>query len=376
MTLANFELWIVASGLALVVGYFALFRRPTAGLRVSDGRAVRRSAGRGLARLWRLPDVLRVVALLVLAVALGRPQSESLTELTGQGADIMITFDMSGSMNAVDMTLEELEAMHARGHEPLNRFEAAREIIKEFIASRREDRIGLIIFGPEVYLKFPLTLDYPVILAQLDELILDNGVRGPSGECTNNCTIDGAGTALGDALARSYRRLRHSKAETRAILFITDVEREGGKLCPHMVAQYMADQPDHEQMRVYTFLVGSPVAESTLVPRFVRRPDPHHGWMPVVARDSRGRIIYERSAHAFPTDPQLMKDIAELTGGQYFEAFNEQQFREHFDVLAKTEFRTTTRTRKQDLFWPWLIAGLALLLAEWLLRVGVFRKFP
>jgi Ca-activated chloride channel homolog len=179
MSFANVELWIVASVLSLAVGWIALFRRPVAGLRISDGRAVRRTAGRGLARLWRLPGLLRVVGLLLLAVALGRPQSESLTELTGQGADIIITLDMSGSMNAVDMTLEELEALHARGHEPLNRFAAAREIIKEFIANRREDRIGLIIFGPEVFLKFPLTLDYPVILAQLDDLILDNGVRGP-----------------------------------------------------------------------------------------------------------------------------------------------------------------------------------------------------
>jgi hypothetical protein len=147
-------------------------------------------------------------------------------------------------------------------------------------------------------------------------------------------------------------------------------------MCPRMVAEYMADQADHEQMRVYTFLVGSPAAEGTVVPRYVRSPDPRHGWMPVVARDGRGRIVYERSPQAFPTDPQVMKDIAELTGGQYFEAFNERQFREHFDALAKTEFRTTTRTRKEDLFWPWLLLGLGVLLFEWLLRVAVFRKFP
>jgi Ca-activated chloride channel homolog len=376
MTFANLEFLVVGGVLALGVAWWTFRRRPTAGLRVSDGRAVRSSARRGLARLWRLPDVLRLAAVAALVVALARPQSESLTELTGEGADIMIALDMSGSMNAVDMTMEDLLVLHARGAEPLNRFAAAREIIKDFVASRREDRIGLIIFGPEVYLKFPLTLDYPVILAQLDELVLDSGVRGADGECTNACTISGAGTALGDALARAYRRLRHSKAETRAILFITDGEREGGKLCPRMVAEYMSDQPDHEQMRVYTFLVGSASGEGTLIPRYVRAHDRHQGWIPVQARDEYGRAVYEPSPQAFPTDPQLLKDIAQMTGGQYFEAFDERQFREQFEVLAKTEFRTTTRTHTQDLFWPWLLAGLGIILCEWLLRVGVMRKFP
>jgi len=144
-----------------------------------------------------------------------------------------------------------------------------------------------------------------------------------------------------------------------------------------MVATYMADQADQEQMRVYTFLVGSPTAMTTLVPRYIRQVDRRRGGYDlVVARDERGRVIYERSPEPFATDPQLMQEIARLTGGEYFEAFDERQFREQFEVLAGTEFRTTTRTRKRDLFLPWLLVGLGVLLLEWWLRVGPLRKFP
>ena len=371
------DYWLAMLGAVIVIfTAWSLFGRRSraATVRVASGGPVRRAAGRGLARLWRAPDVLRVVALALLAVAFANPQVEDRTVLTGEGADIVIALDMSGSMNAVDRTQEEIDEIQAAGREPLNRFQAAREIIKAFVANRREDRVGLIVFGREVFLKFPLTLDYRVVLDQLGHLVLDNGRHEPDAECDNDCTINGAGTAIGDALARSYRRLRDSKAKTKAIVLITDGRREGGKLAPRTVARFISERPEDEKVRVYTFLVGSPAGAK--LPAFRRELDPRRGWVERIARDPDGRVIYGTPERPFSTDPALLKDIADLTGGRFFEAYDEAKFREYFDELEKTEFQMQTRSIPRPAFFPWLIAGLVALGLEWVLRLTALRRFP
>jgi len=375
MVFANWWFLIPGAVLLAILAWWLFVRRRTAALRVSEGAPVRRSAGRGLARLWRLPDALRLVALALLLVAFARPQEEDQAELVGKGADIVIGLDMSGSMNAVDLSLEDIAALQDAGQAVMNRFEVARDVIKQFVANRRGDRVALVVFGREVYLKFPLTLDYPVVLEQLDELVLDNGLHAADEECDNGCTINGAGTALGDALARAWRRLQDSETATKAIVLISDGKREGGKLAPETVARYIADQPAEERVRVYTFLVGSPTGAK--LPRYVRVRDPAAGgWTAAVARDAEGFVIYAPAEREFPTDPALLKDIADMTGGRYFEAYDETQFRQQFEQLEKTEFRTTARSKKHDVFFPWVLAGALVLAAEWLLRLTVFRKFP
>ncbi len=375
MSFAN-PWFLVAGALLLALVVWRSFSRVRHGaVRVGDGLAVRRDSAPGLARLWRLPDFLRIAALVVLVVAVARPQVPDRAELSGEGADIMVALDMSGSMNAVDRSMEEIEAIQAEGREPLNRFDVAREILGSFVSNRREDRVGLIVFGSEVYLKFPLTLDYRVVLDQLEELVLDDGLHGADEDCHNGCTITGSGTALGDALARSFRRLRDSAAKTKAIVLITDGKRQGGSLAPLTVANYIANQSEEVKVRVFTFLVGQ--ATGAKLPRHVQEPDPQGpGWRVVVARDRRGRVLYAPSDQPFPTDPELLREIARLTDGRFFEAYDEEQFREQFAELEKTEFRTNTRVRMADAFVPWLLAGLLLLALEWLLRLTILRRFP
>lgn len=375
MSFANWWFLIPGALLLALLAWWMFVRRGTGGLRIADGVPVRRAAARGIARLWRVPDVLRLLAVGVLIVAFARPQEEDEATLVGKGADIVIALDMSGSMNAVDLSLEDIAALQDGGQPVRNRFEAARDIIKQFIANRRGDRVALVVFGREVYLKFPLTLDYPVVLEQLDDLVLDDGLHAPDEECANACTINGAGTALGDALARAWRRLQDSETATKAIVLITDGKREGGKLAPSTVARYIADQPAEEKVRVYTFLVGSP--SGAKLPRYIRVRDPATGgWTAAPARDADGYVIYAPSEREFPTDPALLKEIADLTGGRFFEAYDETQFRQQFEELEKTEFKTTARSKKHDVFFPWVILGAALLAGEWLLRLTVLRKFP
>ncbi len=366
MSFANPIVLIVGAVLLVVAAWWSFFRRRHGALRISDGVPVRRVASSWWARLWRLPDVLRVVALSLLVVAVGRPQVPDRTELTGEGSDIIVALDMSGSMGAVDRTVQEVRAIQADGEEPLNRFETARDILEDFVGNRQEDRVGLIVFAEQVYLKFPLTLDYRVVLDQLEALVLDDGRRDRDPEeCINGCTITGTGTALGDALARSFRRLRDSKAKTKAVVLITDGKREGGKLDPMTVANYIANQSEQVNVPVHTFLVGQSTGVSV--------PVRHRS---LGLRGAQTRTVYQSADGQFSADPDVLRDIAKVTGGRFFEAYDEEQFRAQFAELEKTEFRTSTRTRKADVFLAWVIAGLLLLAFEWLLRLTVLRRFP
>ena len=148
-------------------------RQKPGALRFPTLRAVRRASTPFVIHLVRAPAALRVLALCLLIVAAARPQTEDHDILSGEGVDVMIALDMSTSMNAVDISEEELTTLVNRDQHPLNRFELATEILQEFTRGRIEDRVGLVVFGAEAFLKFPPTLDYTRIMALLDGLILD-----------------------------------------------------------------------------------------------------------------------------------------------------------------------------------------------------------
>lgn len=311
----------------------------------------------GLPRTWRdkigaaLP-VLEILAFLLIVLALARPQEESVELLSGEGVDIMLAVDMSGSMNAVDRSDGEIMAIQLMGRDPSNRFEIAQDVLKTFVASRREDRVGLVVFGEEAFLKFPLTLDYMRIMDALSTLVLDNGVRRTQGGgCSNHCTISGGATAIGDALARAYARLKDSDSKSKNIILITDGKNNRSSIDPMTIATYIAEQPAKRTARVFTILVGS--GETTKVPSV----DPFGRG---VAKNRAGLTVYNTPSQPFPTDPALLKEIAEMTGGEFFESNDEARFREVFEKLEKTEFEIKTATRATDRFD--LPLGLALLL--------------
>ncbi|MGM0574198.1 MAG: VWA domain-containing protein [Myxococcota bacterium] len=318
-----------------------------------------------VARLWWLPDALRIAAVAVLVVAVARPQTEDRQVLTGDGVDIMVALDMSASMNAVDLSEEELERSLAAGEEPGNRFEIATETLKEFIASRKQDRIGLVIFGPRAWLKYPLTLDYGRLISTLDELILDAGFQDrDTGKCINDCTISGAGTAIGDALGRAFNRLRRSESDSRIVVLITDGKQEGGSLDPLAIARHIRNLPRDERVRIYTFLVGS--EDQTWVPAIDFRGRPR--------TDTRGLPVYQRPSQPFPTDPELLRRIAEMTGGKFYESYDEEKFQEDVADLERTVFSSRVHVTRSDVFWPLALAALLLIALEWFLRFTRWRS--
>ena len=323
---------------------------------------------------WRvrtawLPDVARIAGLVLLVVALARPQQVDQEVLSGEGIDIMIALDMSGSMNAIDMSQEDIAALQANGQEPQNRFEAARDILKDFIRKRKADRVGLVVFGGEAFLRFPPTLDYVRLLNALDTLVLDDGRRTQESPeaCKNNCTINGSGTAIGDALNRAFLRLEKAKSKSRVLILITDGKQEGGALDAATVPKYISSLSQKDQVRIFTFQVGS--GKETRLPAY----DPLRG-KPMA--DRHGRRMYQRPDRPFPTDPELLREIAGLTGGRFYDSYDAEKFSKDFTDLEKTTFQVKVRTHRRELFFGWLFAGMMFLGLELLLRRTWLRAFP
>ncbi len=318
--------------------------------------------------LWWLPDALRLLVLAALVVALARPRMPGAEVASGDGVDIVVALDVSASMNAIDLPRETLEAMVVADKLPRNRFVVARDLLKQFIADRNRaaaDRIGLVIFGQEAWLRYPLTHDHRRLMANLDEVVLDAGLQGRDGRCVNGCTVSGAGTAIGDALGRAWNQLRRTEGEgSRIILLVTDGKEQGGSLKAEALMRHLSEIPEAERVRVYTFLVGGR----------------GEVWLPDLdrlGRHYRGRDGYPRYAkpqQPFEIDPELLQAIAGATGGKYYDSYNEDKFREDIADLKRTAFSASVERPEVDVFaWP-LLAALALLFVERVLAWTVFRS--
>lgn len=321
------------------------------------------------ATLWWVPDALRVLAIAAVIFGLARPRVAGAEVASGEGVGIMLVLDMSRSMYAVDMPAQDLGKTLEAGDTPKNRFEVAREVLKQFIVERNKsgaDKIGLVIFGKDAWLRYPMTHDHARLIRSLNELVLDtSSARDQSGNCLNGCTVSGDGTAIGDALRRAYSQLaRATDVDSKIIVLITDGKEMGGTTPAASIARHIASLPDDQKVRVYTFQVGGK----------------GEIWVPQVDRLGRalknaaGVPAYERPPQEFEIDPDLLKEIAASTDGKYYESYNEDKFKEDFGDLEKTAFEAKIEAPEVDVFEVPLLVALGLLGLEWLLRMSLFRS--
>lgn len=277
-------------------------------------------------RLRFILPALRLIALALLIVALARPQSGNAREIiSGEGVDIAIVLDISGSMAALDF-------------EP-NRLGAARQVIHDFIDQRQYDRIGLVIFATEAFSQVPPTLDYGVLKRILDET-----------QVSWDIGLD-SGTAIGLGLANGANMLRDSEADSRVIILLTDGANNSGQIDP-LTAAEIAQALD---IRVYTIGAARPG------PAALPFPD--------------GRIEYRDSE----IDEETLKDIAEITGGLYFRAEDEVGLQEIYDTineLERSQVEVRTFTRYTELAIWFILPAALLLVLEALLRRTLLRKIP
>lgn len=295
-------------------------------------------------RLQRVPMILQFLALFTIVVALMRPQVKTFQDETVDGIDIMLAFDMSGSMAAVDMNMTEIRAWQLRFDEnPPNRFDHAKKTLQNFVQGRRYDRIGMVVFAKDAYLQFPLTLDYSTIQTLLGRLELT--------------AIDPSATAIGNALGLSIRGLMESSSPSRTIILITDGKQQGGNISP----LHAAEIAQKEGIRIYSILVGS--GEDTLVPvdGISRRP-------------SRFR------PESYPIDPQLLMEIAQMTDGAFYRATHPEELETGLnailDELEKTRIRDVSSVAPQERFPHLAILALGLLLLAFVMEHLWIRRFP
>jgi Ca-activated chloride channel homolog len=259
-----------------------------------------------------------VLALFIVALAQPRLTKFDTSKATASGVDIVVAFDMSFSMTAEDFEM--------RGQR-VNRFIMAREVLKQFIEKRPNDRIGLVVFGSEAYIASPLTLDHDFLLQNLYRLYLR--------------AIDGRQTAIGSGLITAVNRLRDLKAKSKIVVLMTDGQNNAGQVSPLTAAE----AAQALNIKVYTIGVG-------------RRGD--------------ARTPDE-------IDEDTLIKIAEATQGKYYRAESSQQFQQIYaeiDKLEKTEAEVKKLAHHTELF-AWIISlGLAVLLSEITLGQTVFRRLP
>ncbi|MBP9899956.1 MAG: VWA domain-containing protein [Verrucomicrobiota bacterium] len=273
-----------------------------------------------------------VLALFILALAQPRLTKFDSTKTTASGVDIVVAFDLSGSMAAEDFEI--------RGQR-VNRVEMARAVLKGFIDERPNDRIGLVAFGTEAYIASPLTLDHDFLLKNLERLDLNS--------------INGNQTAIGSALSTAVNRLREVKSKSKIVILMTDGQSNAGKVAPLTAAE----AAQALNVKVYTIGVGT------------------QGQAPMPAKDMFGRRVYQMVP--VDIDEATLTKISDLTGGKYYRADNAERFQKIYaeiDKLEKTEADVKKFAQHTELF-GWLMAfGLAGLLVEIALGQTVLRRLP
>ncbi|GBE31102.1 MAG TPA: VWA domain-containing protein [Bacteroidetes bacterium] len=282
--------------------------------------------GRYRPAMRHIPFVLRILAIGLLVVAVARPRA-ALDEqkVTSEGIDLVMALDISTSMLAEDL-------------EPHNRLEAAKMVAKEFINGRVSDRIGLVMFAGEAFTWAPLTLDYEVLSGLMDQI--EAG------------TVED-GTAIGKAIAVSANRLRHGEAKSKVIILLTDGVNNVDQPDPLTAAGAAAELG----IKVYTIGVGT------------------RGTARAPVRTQSGGVTYRNVEVRI--DEELLEQIADLTGGQYFRATSTEALRaiyERIDQMERTEVEIEHIRNYKERFYIFAIAAFLLLLIERLLLITRLRN--
>jgi Ca-activated chloride channel family protein len=310
----------------LIAVYIFITNRKNARIQISTTQQFNTFSNGTRVLLRHIPFILRLLAIAFILIALARPQStKSWSDAQMQGIDIILTLDISTSMLEEDFSP--------------NRLEAAKDIAINFIAGRRNDRIGLVVFGEESFTQCPLTTDHAALTNLFKEVEVG--------------MISGNATAIGMGLATAINRLKDSDAVSKTIILLSDGENNAGEITPLTAA----DIAKEYGIRLYTIGLG---LEST-----------------EYYRDLFGRI-FEKKVPA-KIDEKTLIEMAEMTGGKYFRATSKNKLKEIYaeiDQLEKTLVDVTQYSKKEEQFMPFLLIAAALLLLELVTRKTIFSSIP
>ncbi|MBQ0056395.1 MAG: VWA domain-containing protein [Bacteroidales bacterium] len=260
-------------------------------------------------------------------VVMARPQSsDNWSQSSTEGIDIVLTLDVSYSMQTQDF-------------KP-NRLEAAKEVASNFVAGRPNDNIGMVIFGKESYTLCPMTSDHAVLANMIHSVDFD--------------LVDGTMTAIGNGLVTGLNRIRHGEAKSKVVILLTDGSNNAGDVSPNdaaSVAQSLG-------IRVYTIGVGT-----------------DKEFEMTTGYDMFGRAIKQTVKPDL--DEDLLRNMARSTGGRYFRATTKAKLSDIFeeiDQMEKTKMSVREFSRREEEFLPFAIAAIIMLLLHVLLRHTVLRN--
>lgn len=319
-------LWLLVVPVLLVAHYVYLElaqRHPHLRVSTSVPWLVKKTSA--TTSLRHIPFVLRIIALTLIIVAMARPRSSELIEkIDAEGIDIVMAMDVSTSMLARDFTPD--------------RISASKDIAIEFIAQRPTDRMGIVVFAGESYTQCPLTTDRAALINMMKEV--ETGL------------IDD-GTAIGNGLATAIARMKDSDAKSRVVILLTDGVNNSGEMSPQMAVEIAKTYG----IRVYTIGVG------------------REGMAPYPVMTPWGVEVKNLEVEI---DEDLLKQIADETGGRYFRANDNTKLAEIYNEINKMEKARTTVDSfpvYKELFGKYALLALLALLAELIFNWFVIRKF-
>lgn len=307
----------------IVAWYIYEMYKSDASLQLSSTHSLHRQPKTVRIYLLHIPFILRVLAIILLSLALARPQlSNKWKSESTEGIDIMMALDISGTMLGEDF-------------KP-NRLEAAKQVASEFVTARPNDQIGLVVFAGESFTQCPLTTDHAVLI-NLFQSVKFGMIED--------------GTAIGLGLANAVNRMKDSKTKSKVIILLTDGSNNSGDIDPQTAAQIAQTFG----IRVYAIGVGS------------------YGEVKVPIQTPYG-TQYGTMNSEF--DEQTLRNIAKTTGGEYFRATDNSSLRaiyQQIDQLEKTKIRVREFSKRSENFVPFLLLALGCGLIELIMRYFVLR---
>jgi Ca-activated chloride channel family protein len=283
-----------------------IFRKDSGILRFSSLNYFKRIEQGSSVKYRHILIALRVLIIVLLVIALARPQSgKSHSKVTTEGIDIILALDVSGSMLAEDFHLKNKRR---------NRLYVSKEVVKDFIEWRENDRIGMVVFAGQAYTQCPLTLDYDVLLQFLEKVEIG---------------MVEDGTAIGSAIGVCVNRLKSSKAKSKVVILLTDGRNNAGGIDPLTAAELAKTFGT----KIYTVGAGT------------------KGLAPYPVKNLFGLKTY-RSIQ-IDIDEEALTEIAKITGGKYFRATDTASLKEVYkqiDSLEKTKMEEAKYTEYSELF--------------------------
>jgi Ca-activated chloride channel family protein len=311
----------------LVVWYIRKYDKQLGSISVSSIHTFRAASWKK--RLRHLPFIFRLLALSTLIIALARPQKRNEEQrTTGEGIDIVLCMDVSGSMGSRDILP--------------SRMEVAKQVAEEFVRSRPVDRIGLVIFSGESFTQCPVTTDRSTLITQIQNL-----------ESRRYLTD---GTVIGEGLATAVDRLTQSSSKSKVIILLTDGKEDPPetRLIDPLTALEIAKS---KGVKVYT--IGMSAGPSS------------------VQEITKPAVVKNPSVDFL--DEDLLRKIADETGGRYFRSKDKEALKntyQQIDELEKSKVEVTVYRRYEERFFPFVLAALIFLFIEVFIRFVLFRKFP